>query len=154
MPRHISVINCFLHVMMGLVHDEYSLFLSKSILVRADFLIGAKRVYHDDGNCQPVVFRILSSVPRLCWRDMFLSPEKFLFILFSRYSLVVHAHRNWYVWHVFSVVILFVPPGCTASLFTRMIRYAQLRSFYAMSQSIPIALTISSGLILSSLDLS
>ena len=94
MPRHISVINFFLHVMMGMVHDEYSLLHAESILVCADPLVGGKCVYHDDVNCQPVIFRILSSVPCLCCHDLFLSREKFLFISFSYYSLVVHAYRN------------------------------------------------------------
>ena len=66
MPCHISAINCFLRVMMGLVHDGYSLLRAESILVRADPLIGGKHVYHDNINCQPTIFCILSSVLRLC----------------------------------------------------------------------------------------
>ena len=66
MPCHISAINFFLHVMMGLVHDGYSLLRAELILVHVDPLVSGKRVYHDDINYQPAVFRILSSVPRLC----------------------------------------------------------------------------------------
>ena len=82
---------------MGLVHDEYSLLRAESILVIENRLVGDKHVYHDEVNCKPIIFHILSSVTCLCWHDLFLLWEKFIFVSFSHYSLVVHAHGNWHV---------------------------------------------------------
>ena len=66
MPRHICAITCFLRVMMGFVHDEYSLLRVESLLVHVDPFVSGKHVYHDDINFQSVAFHIISSVPRLC----------------------------------------------------------------------------------------
>ena len=123
MPCHICVITCFLCVTMGFVHDEYSLVRVESLLVHANPFIGGKRVYHDDINYGSIIFRILSSVPCLCWHDLFWSCEKFLFVSFSHYSLVVRTHMDWHMWHVFSIVISFVPPYYVTSLLTHVIHH-------------------------------
>ena len=58
--------------------------------------------------------------------------EKFLFTSFSHYSLVVRTHMGWHVWHVFFVVISFVPPYCATTLLTCVIRHTCSAVYWAM----------------------
>ena len=123
MPRHICSITCFLCVTMGFVHDEYSLMHVESLLVYADPFVNGKCVYHDGVNCRFTIFHILSSMSRLCWHDLFLSREKFLFVSFNHYSLVIRTHMGWHMWPIFLVVISLVPSYCATPLLTCVIHH-------------------------------
>ena len=72
-PHHIGLTTCFLHVMMGFVHDEYSLLHVESLLAHAYPFINSKRVYQDIVKWRCTVFYILSSMPCLCYHDLFWS---------------------------------------------------------------------------------
>ena len=64
-----------------------------------------------------------SSVFFQACHDLFWAREKFLFALFSYYSLVVRTHMGWHVWPIFFAVISLVSPYCTTPLLTRVIHH-------------------------------